>query len=210
MLIVAAPKSASTSLKNTLCRAHGLEAVEEGLWNLPISSEFFCYSRLWPAHMRELNLSTVEIITSSEKVARFHILPTNNNLKLLSEHRKVILLRSPIDILYSMRRAIKLGLQSRMPTDFLYCKDSNKSWLDRATKIGLLDDMYKFNDKWRHHKGDKLIIEYDELIADPHNKIKNIEKYFSLKCSGTTTLRKDNYSRSKWYILKYKVLHAKP
>ena len=74
-------------------------------------------------------------------MARFHILPADNSLKLLSKHKTAIMFKSAIDILQSMRRAVKQGLQSRVPSDILYCKEYDESWLDRATKIGVTDNV---------------------------------------------------------------------
>lgn len=206
MLIISMPKAASTSLKTTLCLAHGFEAVPEGLWDLPISSEFHCFSRLWPAHMRELDQKTVQMLISPRRLARFHILPTRNNQELLNRHKKVIVLRSPVDVICSLRRSVKKGLHKSTPIDFEYCKGSEEAWIKRARDIGLLDDMNNFIDEWCKHGGDKLIIQYKELSSDPHATIERVERYFGLELSGTRSLRKDNFARSRLHAIRYKLL----
>jgi len=206
MLIVSMPKAASTSLKTTLCLAHGLEAVPEGLWDLPISSEFCRFSRLWPAHMRELDSKTVQLLTCERKLARFHLIPSRHNQELLNDHKKVILLRSPIDVILSLRRSIKMGLRDTDLIDFRYHKGTEAGWLKRAENIGLLDDMNRFFDEWSKHDGNKLIIHYEDLISDSFDVIRQVEQYFGLDLSETTALRKDNFAKSYVHALKHKVL----
>lgn len=205
MLVVASPKSASTSLKNTLCQGHGLEAMAEGLWHLPISAEFCCYSRLWTSHMRELNAGVVAKMSRRYSLARFHILPTRNNLSLLNSVPKVVLLRPPEDVLLALRRSIKTRLVTQVPIDFQYCEDSDEAWLKRANSIGLMEDMNSFHESWINDTGTKLLIKYDSLLSEPEHWIGKIEEYFGLNRSGTRKLRKDNYSKSWVHVLKHRL-----
>ena len=115
--------------------------------------------------MRELNSEALTQFTSRNTVTRLHIIPSKNNQDILRAHKKIILLRSPIEVLLSFRRSINLDLHAR-PVDFSFCDDADAAWISRAERIGLIEDMQMFVDKWKKHDGDKYVVYFENLVKD--------------------------------------------
>jgi len=102
MLIIAIPKSASTSLMRTLAKIHDLPCDMHFKWNGPLSKEFPNF-HLQHSFGWELNEETVSYFINSEIIFKSHIVPSLNNLNLLCDHKKVILLRKPEGIIGAYR-----------------------------------------------------------------------------------------------------------
>lgn len=105
MLIIAIPKSASTSLVQTIADLHQLRAVQQfdyRFFPFPRGFEVLCQ---YHSDMREYDINQIQYWCSSKDVVfKQHIPPTSNNLQLLKKFPKVILLRDVEEIVLSYRR----------------------------------------------------------------------------------------------------------
>lgn len=196
MLIVAIPKSASTSLLETLGQLHGCYAVQTNFFRLPVHHDYAALAR-FHADQHQLTSEIVETLVEHDGFNKNHIVPTRHNQALLAEHPKVILLREPTEVIYAYRRAIR-AVDHDMPAlarCFEDC-DTESDWLERAVEIGLLSSLHKFYDDWLEHEGNKLVIWYEELIAEPKATVNRVEDYFDLPLSDEVRLVRTRYSRS--------------
>lgn len=212
MLIIAMPKSASSSLLHTLADTHALEIPDYSqLWlSLPFSGEFPVFHRQHGYSMRELDVSAVKAILRPNIICRAHILPSRNNQDLLRNKKKVILLRDPAEVVRAYRRGTVKGthyMQSVM--DFAGCQ-TEEDWLERAQRNGLMQDIVNFHRGWMDHEGEKLAISFDDLVSRPKKVTNKIEEYYDLPISKSVQLKKHNYSRiGPIAILKQRIRNAK-
>lgn len=197
MLILAIPKSASTALLETLGQLHGCHAVQTNFFDLPVHRDYSVLAR-FHHDQHELTGELVETLVARDRFHKNHIVPTPNNQALLAEHRKVILLREPRDVVLAYRRAIR-ALDADLPeltTVFADC-ETESDWLERAGQIGLLSSLEKFCDGWLEHSGSKLVIWYEELIAEPTKTVNRVEDYLGLPTSDKVDLVRARYTRSR-------------
>lgn len=195
MLIVAIPKSASSSLLETLGKLHKLPTKQDNslVRNLPISNEFE-FIHKYHGCMREIDVKFVNRWTGNDGFFKNHVLPTKNNLELLKGKKKVVLLRSVEDVILAyMRERDKFNDKYRRK-EFKACK-SEIQWLNMAKEIGLFSDLVKFNEFWKSDNSDKLIIQYHSLIKNPQNVINDVEEYFGLTKSKNVKLSRKRYTR---------------
>jgi hypothetical protein len=193
MLIIAIPKSASTSLMKTLGE----------LYNLPAKQTFFPdqkppadYSHLWKYHgdIRQITPRQAAKFARRKTIYKQHIPPTRQNRKLLHDVKKVILLRRPIDILSAYFRGAKKGVHNTL-ADFKDVKTKDEC-IERAESIGLLDELRQFRQTWKQDTGRKLIITYQELTQSPQKTIARIEDYWDLPVvNQDVELAKERFSR---------------
>ena len=201
MLIIAIPKSGSTSLMATLGRLHNLPAEQMHMSRFEPSEDFRLLSDIHD-DQAELDPALVGRLTSNDRFYKQHILPTANNRRLLHGRLKVILLRRPEDIVLSYRRAVKAGM-AYMPTkgtgrvrQLMDGSRTEADWLDRAQRIGLLDELSRFYRGWAESDDEQLIVHYDDLVKGPGAVINHIEDYLGLPRSHEVALSKERYSRS--------------
>lgn len=196
MLIIAIPKSASSSLISTLCKLHNIEDKTFRMRKeyQPHSTKANSYKRLSKWHSEIVDMSTGWEQETSKTTGfyKHHFPPTDHNQQILATQKKVILLRSPEEIVLSHFKGDKTGVFPILSEDFIFCF-TKKSWLKRAHKIGLINELQKFYDGWMNHSGDKLIITYEELISQPQLTINKIEEYFGLDQSEYVDLQKEKY-----------------
>ena len=197
MLIVAIPKSASTALLATLGRLHGCYAVQTNFFELPVHDDYAALAR-FHFDQHELTRGIVDKLVEPDGISKNHIVPTPHNQALLAEHPKVILLREPTEVIKAYRRAVSAVDHDieELARCFADC-DAESEWLERAASTGLLQSLQKFYDGWQEHAGDKLIIRYDELIAEPQETVNRIEDYFGLQRSDEVKLVRARYTRSR-------------
>lgn len=185
MLIVAIPKSASSSLLKTLGSLHNIEGIQDFSFssnNIPKNCNI-----VYSIHsdIRELKKSEVDRFCDSNTFFKQHIFPSKNNLDLLHNKKKVILLRDPDDIIKSYLRGAKYNFNS-LPNDF-NLKMSNKQFVKKAKKVGLYADVRFFYDQW-YSKADRettLIIDYKEYIRNTKVVINKIENFFDLEITNS-------------------------
>tara|TARA_B100000989_G_scaffold155148_1_gene115739 strand:- start:389 stop:1057 length:669 start_codon:yes stop_codon:yes gene_type:complete len=195
MLIIAIPKSASTSLLATLKKVHRLDGRQTYFPDAASPSEVKVLDR-YHSDLRELNEEQVDAFSDKKSLYKQHIPPTENNIKLLQCCKKVILLRPPEDIISAYYRAEMNGIHAERP-EFIGCR-SIEEWQRRAREIGLYDDLMWFTERWRtvpDLDGDNLFISCEELLSSPLEVINRVEAHFVLPVSVRVELEKARYSR---------------
>lgn len=194
MLIIAIPKSASTSLLKTLSDTYNLPGKQDYITGENTPKEE--YTILWKYHSDMKEISTEHAIkwTRADSFFKQHVLPTSNNQALLTNHKKVILLRDPTDIILSYRRTQLSGL-SKERIEFRGCK-TEEDWISHAERIGLMADLKKFYNKWMNHSGDRIIVNYSDFISNSTKEVNRIAEYWDLsKIQGSIEIARERYTR---------------
>lgn len=194
MLIIAIPKSASTSLVHTLGEIHSLPSKQEFLevkkYNIPTEYEVLAS---YHSDVREINQLIVDEWIRPNMFYKQHIPPTSNNLKLLNHVKKVVLLRKPEDIILAYRRADTKGLHEKRK-EFAGCASEN-DWVERAKDIGLYEELERFYAGWISNSENNLIIYFDDLVSEEKIQIEKISNFFSLRVyKKNIELKKYRYS----------------
>jgi hypothetical protein len=196
MLIVAIPKSASTSLLETLGRAHRLSHEQTFFAKAPLPGQTNLLHELH-SDVRELGKEEATAFARRGIIHKQHVPPTPNNLELLRDQRKVILLREPEKIVAAYRRAVIKHIHKRHAA-FSDVTTADE-WQQRAGETGLLRDLHWFQEKWLEeaHAFPEhcLVIQSQDLIRDPLHTINTIEKFWGLAKSERVQLSKQRYSR---------------
>lgn len=196
MLIIAIPKSASTSLLKTLGKLHKIPVEQSSFPQNPIPKE---YKLIWRYHgdFRNIDDEKVGIFENERKFFKQHIPPTENNIRLLKHVKKVILLRKPEEIIKAYYRAEKKKIH-KPRLEFNKLKNES-DWLILAKKNGLYEDLKKYYDNWKVHNDEySILFNYEEIINDPKDVINRIERFFNLPITeGNFKLAKERYSRNK-------------
>lgn len=196
MLIVAIPKSASTSLMETIGRLHNIAAKQTFFKDYSAPTALKVLHR-YHSDIREIAVGQVKPFQSAENIFKQHIPPTETNLELLCNVKKVILLRAPIEIIGAYCRSEKKKLHPPRP-EFKDCR-TIEDWHRVANQNGLLKDIEWFYDEWiKEAKREplmNLVINYSDLVHDSKTTINQIESFFGLKISENITLSKKRYSR---------------
>jgi hypothetical protein len=205
MLIISIPKSASTSLVHTLGEIHSLESKQEFKkfkhYKIPLEFEILAN---YHSDVREINNLILDEWDRLDIFYKQHIPPTKNNLDLLKNSRKVILLRKPEEIILAYRRADIKGLHEKRD-EFKGCIDE-VDWIKRAKEIGLYRELVTFYKGWNFNNRNNLIIFFDELVKEERRTIEKISQFFSLTVSAENIeLKKYRYSNySSFQRLAYK------
>lgn len=200
MLIIAIPKSASSSLVTTLGDAHRLPVEtarirDDILQRRPVVSGFVQIARFHRRDPVDIDARVASAVSGSDAFAKFHFPPTPNNQAQLAATKKVVLLRDASSIVAAYRRGEETGAYRTRNLDFCFCL-TEAGWLARARRVGFLDELERFADGWRAHAGEKLVIEYRDLVADPAGTLARVEDYWGLPRSGRTELRREKFSRN--------------
>lgn len=193
MLIVAIPKSASTSLMITLSRLHNIPSSQlffkdqMPLANFPVLSDYH-------SDIRTLDKEQLAQLDSNTHIFKQHIAPTAEHLDALRSVPKVVLLRNPKDIISAYYRAESKMIHDKRKE--FEGKRTEEEWQIQAEEIGLINEVSSFHDGWKSANGNQILIYYEDLIANPKEVINKIESYFGLdKTNNKITLSKERYSR---------------
>jgi hypothetical protein len=159
MLLIAQPKSASTSLAHTFAKMFKLK-IKEGIPKkyYDIECEGFSEIQLHHCNMVERGSSFLEnAITNKGIIYREHIIPTERHLKIIQKIDKniVVLLRKPEDSLDSYLRMKKIIVNEKQ----------------------LKDDLILFNEKYTEFaKNNKriLLITFERLMLHYWHTMKDI------------------------------------
>tara|TARA_B100000953_G_scaffold71755_1_gene57934 strand:- start:6797 stop:7462 length:666 start_codon:yes stop_codon:yes gene_type:complete len=198
MILIAIPKSASTSLMKTLSKIHSIKGVqlfqEYRNNDIPEDSNF-----LHKIHsdIKELTDKDVENFENANILFKQHVFPSAGNIKKLGSHKKVVLLREVDDILLAYKRGAKTMVQNLL--EGFDANWTDKQWLDHSEKIGLRSDLNKFYQGWVNFKDDDntIIIEYKDLLNSPKLVVNQVEDFLGLpKTADTIYLVKARYSRA--------------
>lgn len=195
MLIIAIPKSASTSLQMTLEKYQGIKGSQTFYKDFPNPENCSFLSRLH-SDIRELTTTEADKFNAQDHIYKQHIFPSPNNIKLFHDVKKVILLRNPTDILSAYRRGALKGVHNLIP-GFETSWDEHK-WIEKASEVGLLADLELFYSKWMElaNQDNTLIIDYKDYVDQPKDSVNKIEAFYGLPITNETIdTVKARYSR---------------
>lgn len=146
------------------------------------------------SEVAELTPNVVELLCRPNQIAKLHIAPTANNLALLREVPKVVLLRPAGEIVAAYWRGQQTSTWTTTVGEIARCK-TPEQWQDEATKLGLTSELQAFNDDWRSGAGNALLITYEELTGNPEQTIARVLKYFGIESDKVPSLGHVNYTR---------------
>ncbi|WP_457559306.1 sulfotransferase domain-containing protein [Candidatus Harpocratesius sp.] len=194
MLLIAIPKSASTSLMSTLGRLHNIPAKQIYFPDAPVPKETKFLHKLH-GDIRQIDDETVKKFQNAHIIFKQHIFPSPNNIQKLKNIKKVILLRKPKAIIESYFRTQKTRLMSNIASIYEY--EDQKSFEDYILKKGILEDLSIFYNQWSSCSENSLIIHYQDLILSPNKVINQIEEFWSLPITNRKIfLDKKRYTRT--------------
>jgi len=211
LLIIAIPKSASTSLLKTLGKIHKLETTQSNEFKgnpVPDSTEILHKHH---SDVREIFPENVLDFQSDSIIYKQHIYPSKNNLAQLASTKKIILLRNTQDVILAYKR----GIDKKVHNKFEGFSENMKEeeWLDSAKNLGLSSDLNNFYTIWNNiNDGHTLIVHYEALIKNPSKEINRIENFLGLReTKKKIRLLKKRYTRQNRFkiaisnlILKFK------
>lgn len=178
MLIIAQPKSASSSLLYTLSEMMKIKA-HHGTKRK--SFHILCdgYDRLQKYHTLIFERSPFDImkmITAKNLIYREHLLPGKRTFKILNKYSNfIVLLRNPF-----------------------HSYENYQKLLEKSNKVNelILDDLIHFNEGYREYiktRPDILLVNYEDLILNYNETMNKIKKYWKIK-SKIITLKKVKYT----------------
>lgn len=175
MLIIAQPKSASTSLLFTLAKMMKIKPFKgTKRKSFHILEEGFEYIQKYHTLAFERSpIDVKEMIERKDILYREHLLPCKRVFKILDKYNNyIVLLRKPIDSYDN------------------YCR-LTKNFNEKL----LLRDLEIFNSMYREYlKGkDILIINYEDLVLKYNETMNKIKSYWKIK-SKIIPLQKQNYT----------------
>lgn len=204
MLLIATPKSASTSLLRTLADRLGLPGYmgAEGLGRDIIQAlePSPGYPHLHTFHgsdFKELSAECAQFMASHRCIYKVHAAPTPHNRRMLAQAPKVLLHRDPREIVAAWRRAVRLGIHHRLrPFDGLENEDE---WLARAKDIGVIGDggeLERFRDGWLEEN--VLEVRFRDLLDNPDHMVRAIEGCWGFDSSPSPVeLAREKYTRDE-------------
>lgn len=178
MLIIAQPKSASTSLLFTLAKMMKVKAFI-GIKRKKYDILHDGYEQIQKYHTLVFERTPLDIkimIENKNILYREHLLPCKRNFKILDKYKNfIVLLRNPFD-----------------------SYDNYKRMLEKTNKENelILNDLILFNETYSEYlknRPDILVINYEDLILNYNETIKKIFKYWKIK-SKIIELDKQNYT----------------
>lgn len=210
MLIIAIPKSASTSLMSTLQKLHNLKAQQVFFSNYP-PPENTALIHKYHSDIREITPAKAKELTDITQIFKQHIPPSQNNIHLLRQEKKVILLRPTEEIIEAYFRAQSRKIHEPRP-EFHGCK-TLKDWISRANETGLTKDLNWFNEAWSNESKlfpeTNLVINYSDITKSPKKIINRIESFYKMPLSKYVSLDKARYSRHPPMIAPIQILFNK-
>lgn len=198
MLIVAIPKSASSSL------VASLQAVTEYTRsNAEIRNDFltsapppaqYCQLKRFHSEVAELSYDAVAALVRPQQISKLHIVPTDNNLSRLREIPKIVLLRPAEEVVAAYWRGMETATWTTSVKEIARCK-SLEQWIQTAMDIGLTAELEAFNRRWKASPGNALVISYHQLTTDSDATIASVLEYLNLDVGKVPELARVNYSR---------------
>jgi hypothetical protein len=171
MLLIAQPKSASTSLVSTIGKIGG-KRVNLGISKKPHNKDCEGFSEIQKYHcnMVQRNEQFLRNTTTNRSIVyKEHLLPIREHMEVLEKlkQRIVILIRNPEDSFDSYRR---------------FFEENNPK--KEVNNDRLLNDLWNFHNYWMHWASNKpyaICVEYRDLVLNFQYEIQRILKYFGLK-----------------------------
>jgi hypothetical protein len=194
MLIIAMPKSVSTSLMKTLEAGTGIPAKQTFFpaqqW--PQAPRFDSMAR-FHSDVREITEEQATNFARPKRIFKQHLVPTENNMNLIGEQKFVLLTREPEEIVLAYRRWESTG--DSPPRIEFKGLETEEQWLQRAEDIGLLQEFRDFRSRWLTKPG-ALEVTYRELLDSTDTVFDAIEDHFGFnRTSRPVTLLKERYTR---------------
>ncbi|AKP53031.1 sulfotransferase domain-containing protein [Cyclobacterium amurskyense] len=179
MLIIAIPKSASTSLMLTISKLHQLKSKQDFSFSKNRIPENCNIIHQFHSDIREL--SNAEFLNNEHLVYKQHIYPSSNNLKLTTNIKKVVLLRDPTEIILAYRRGAIKSIHNLLKGYSIEMDDDE--WVTQSKQDGLFFDLNYFYNEWKEkaNPDNTLLIYYNEYVENPKQVINRIEKFYDLK-----------------------------
>nr|WP_200242381.1 hypothetical protein [Lamprobacter modestohalophilus] len=143
----------------------------------------------------ELNEKVANFLADRDILFKIHIFPSSNNLALLKNQKKVVLLRAPEDIVMAYRRGAETGVYRSRLNAFSGC-NTEREWMEAAISSGLYDSLLFFHNKWKAETDNVLHVDFEDLVRFPKLILNKIEVFWGLKVTETSQLEKHKYSRS--------------
>ncbi len=194
MLIVAIPKSASTSLLTTLGTLYQRPATQDFFGEQVLPQGYPVVSS-FHADMRLINDEQVRRWSGRDAFYKQHVIPVAANRDKLRGTKIVLLLREPKEIVLAYRRAELAKLHPERP-QFADC-NSEQEWLVRAEECGLLRELEAWTGAWLDDPGEKLVVHQAKLLADPGELVAAIADFWGLpRPPDAFELSRERYSRS--------------
>ena len=200
MLIIAIPKSASTSIMQTMGYVHNLKSIQDFSFNTnPYPNDINVIHALH-SDIRELNKTVIEKFNKKDIFYKQHIYPSKNNIHLLKDIKKVILLREPKDILEAYVRDSKKKHKVFL-RNYNVNKTKTKCLIKYLIEEGLLEDLINFKNKWENNKdANTLVIHYSDYIRNTNKVVNEIESFYGLSLTNYNVKPvKARYSRGKTF-----------
>jgi hypothetical protein len=199
VLIVTIPKSAGTSLLDTLGRLHPqIPARQTFDASRPVPDRFAMIAR-YHSDVREYDAARIADFCAADRLFKQHIPPTPGNLGLLRGRPVVVLLRDVAAVVEAYRRADERGIHTARP-EFRGVVGT-AGWAARAAEIGLTAQLRDFDTGWRtaaDASAQILCVQTADLLADPTAVVRRIEAHLGLPVSrGPVELSRKRYSRDR-------------
>ena len=180
MLIIAQPKTASTSLLKTLSLILKIK-YRNGMgkykgWQL--CKEFEELQKYHDTTIKRSYKFLKGWIERKDIIYKEHILPTNDHINYIRKINKpiVIILRNPKNTMDNYKRLLNAKLSN---------KDKKELQIERLKKIDMKlfeNDIKEFRKRWENAKLKKaLLIYYNELVMCPYRICKTIVNHFGFK-----------------------------
>lgn len=197
MLLITMPKTSSTTLMTTLSKLHSLEHDMHFTWQGKSSPLYKEYSRQH-SFCWDLDEGSAHklILMAQSKVIKSHILPTDQNVRLLSTTKKVFLRKNPRKIIESYFRGHFTGVYPIKISEFKKYK-TLEGWLQYAEESGLLAELSRFYHGWKGGPN-CLICDTAHLLENPKKTINTIESFYQLENSQNVVLDHQKYTRGFW------------
>jgi hypothetical protein len=195
MLIVAIPKSASTSLMATLGKVYQRPAIQDFFGDQAIPEGYPVLCR-YHADTRLITDEQVRRWRGTDAFYKQHIIPVEPNREKLRSTRIVLLLRDPEEIILAYRRAELAEIHPKR-AEFAGCS-TERAWLDQAGRCGLLQELRDWTRAWLDDPGEKLVIRHHELTVDTNKVFDAIIDFWELpRIRGTVELARERYSQGR-------------
>jgi hypothetical protein len=200
MLIIAMPKSASSSIARSLADATGCPVVNREArapWKArPRAASFPLLAAIHHGDAYELEAKDAEALAAIKGVAKHHILPTANNVAVLSGVRRIVLLRDPAEVIDAYWRGYATGV---WPDGFkvLGAGRTLADWRAAARKAGLDAELERFAQGWRDAPGETLLLDYAALTADSDRTLRQALDFFGFREAAVPALAREKFTRDQ-------------
>ena len=197
VLIIAMPKSASSSLARTLARHHGLDERNDDI-NAEHPPQFLDRHLLLQELHPFPDVPSEElrtIVADGSALRKLHLFPTPGVQSAIADGRTVVLLREPMAVVDAEFRAVVNGIHRRTPS--MPRTTSIARWRTVAVEKGLLDSLEELRESWRAlasgHPG-VLLLDFREVMSDPSEALSRCAEHLGIPVPDELPLLRERYS----------------